>query len=682
MQKESDELSQSILELNGVGKKTAELFEQLNIKSVFDLLSTIPSSFSDKTEIESIDDVSDGDTVVVSGEIVKAVRTKGFRPNFIITVKGDSGSFTVRFIHKIIIFMNLQIGMKIRVDGRALKKRNTIEFIHPEIEIIEKNNKLCNIVPRYSTKGRITQSKIRKLILQAFKKTSKNYKYTLLDNYFNDNFNSMSLLKAFKKLHFPEGDYNDAISEYTSAKKRLVYEEIYLNKHEFLKNLSSYEKKQTFKISTDKNSVSDFIASLPFSLTLGQDSALDSISRSMESNSASRVLIQGDVGCGKTIVALIACLNTIKNGFQCLVLVPTEVLCNQHFKTFSMYLSKHGKISMITGNQTTLEKERIKSELITGQVSILICTHAILYNDYKFQSLALVIIDEQHKFGVKQREKISSFSKQPHLIYMSATPIPRTLALVLYENMNYIKITDKPNGRHITKTNVFSDKFRDNVYGFVKKHLDEGTQVYWVCTRVDDNPENNLLSVELFSDVISKEFPNYQTAILHGKTPSDQKTTIINDFKKGKIKILIATSVIEVGIDCQNANCLVIENSEMFGLSQLHQLRGRVGRGKHQGSCYLMHSENIKDESIEKLRYLETHDSGFDIAEFDLKNRGTGSYLGTKQSGLPDNYKVSTIYDIMENIDQIKKFTYELPSAKISILKRRWKITKINEIQL
>ena len=682
MQKESDELSQSILELNGVGKKTAELFEQLNIKSVFDLLSTIPSSFSDKTEIESIDDVSDGDTVVVSGEIVKAVRTKGFRPNFIITVKGDSGSFTVRFIHKIIIFMNLQIGMKIRVDGRALKKRNTIEFIHPEIEIIEKNNKLCNIVPRYSTKGRITQSKIRKLILQAFNKISKNYKYTQLDNYFNDNFNSMSLLKAFKKLHFPEGDYNDAISEYANAKKRLVYEEIYLNKHELLNNLSSYEKKQSFKISTDNNSVSDFIASLPFSLTLGQDSALDSISRSMESNSASRVLIQGDVGCGKTIVALIACLNTIKNGFQCLVLVPTEVLCNQHFKTFSMYLSKHGKISMITGNQTTLEKERIKSELITGQVSILICTHAILYNDYKFQSLALVIIDEQHKFGVKQREKISSFSKQPHLIYMSATPIPRTLALVLYENMNYIKITDKPDGRHITKTKVFSDKFRDNVYGFVKKHLDEGTQVYWVCTRVDDNPENNLLSVELFSEVISKEFPNHQTAILHGKTPSDQKTTIINDFKKGKIKILIATSVIEVGIDCQNANCLVVENSEMFGLSQLHQLRGRVGRGKYQGHCYLMHSENIKDESIEKLRYLETHDSGFDIAEFDLKNRGTGSYLGTKQSGLPDNYKVSTIYDIMENIDQIKKFTYELPSAKISILKRRWKITKINEIQL
>ena len=682
MQKESDELSQSILTLNGVGKKTAILFEQLNIKSVFDLLSTIPTSFIDKSEIESINDVSDGDNIVVSGEIVKAVRTKGFRPNFIITARGDSGSFTVRFIHKIIIFMNLQIGTKIRVDGRALKKRNSIEFIHPEIEVIEKNNKLRNIVPRYSTKGRITQSKIRKLILQAFNKISKNYKYTQLDNYFNDNFNSMSLLKAFKKLHFPEGDYNDAISEYANAKKRLVYEEIYLNKHELLNNLSSYEKKQSFKISTDKNSVSDFIASLPFSLTFGQESALKSISQSMDSNSASRVLIQGDVGCGKTIVALIACLNTIKSGFQCLVLVPTEVLCNQHFNTFSLYLGKYGKISMISGNQTTLEKERIKRELITGQVSVLICTHAILYNDYRFQSLALVIIDEQHKFGVKQREKISSFSKQPHLIYMSATPIPRTLALVLYENMNYIKITDKPDGRHITKTNVFSDTFRDNVYGFVKKHLDEGTQVYWVCTRVDDNPENNLLSVELFSDVISKEFPNHQTAILHGRTPSDQKTTIINDFKNGKIKILIATSVIEVGIDCQNANCLVIENSEMFGLSQLHQLRGRVGRGKHQGSCYLMHSENIKDESIEKLRYLETHDSGFDIAEFDLKNRGTGSYLGTKQSGLPDNYKVSTIYDIMENIDQIKKFTYELPSAKISILKRRWKITKINEIQL
>ena len=420
---------------------------------------------------------------------------------------------------------------------------------------------------------------------------------------------------------------------------------------------------------------------LPF-LTSGQDSALERIYQSMESNSASRVLIQGDVGCGKTIVALIACLNTIKNGFQCLVLVPTEVLCNQHFNTFSLYLSRYGKISMISGSQTAKEKERVRNELITGDVSVLICTHAILYNDYKFQSLALVIIDEQHKFGVKQREKISSFTKQPHLVYMSATPIPRTLALVLYENMNYIKIADKPEERLVTKTGVYSDKFRNNVYSFVKKHLNEGTQVYWVCTRVDDNPDDNLQSVEHFSEVISKEFPDYQIGILHGKTPSEQKTKIINDFKNGEIQILIATSVIEVGIDCQNANCLVVENSEMFGLSQLHQLRGRVGRGEHQGHCYLMYSENTKDESIEKLKYLETHDSGFDVAEFDLKNRGTGTYLGTKQSGLPDYYKVSTIYDIMENIDQIKKFTYELPSAKISILKKRWKITKINEIQL
>ena len=670
MQRESDELSQSILTLNGVGEKTAALFEQINVKSVFDLLSTIPKSFSDKSEIESINDAEDGDNIVVSGEIVKAVRTKGFRSNFILTVKGDSGSFSVRFIHKIIIFMNLRIGMKIRVEGRALRKSNKIEFIHPEIEVIEENNKLCNIVPRYSTKGRITQSKIRKLILQAFKKASKNYKFTQLDNYFNDNFNSMSLLKAFKKLHFPEGDYNHAISEYTNAKKRLVYEEIYLNKHEFLNTLSFYKKKPFFKISIDKKFVNDFVSTLPFSLTSGQDSALERIYQSMESNSASRVLIQGDVGCGKTIVALIACLITIKNGFQCLVLVPTEVLCNQHFNTFSLYLSRYGKISMISGSQTAKEKERVRNELITGDVSVLICTHAILYNDYKFQSLALVIIDEQHKFGVKQREKISSFTKQPHLVYMSATPIPRTLALVLYENMNYIKIADKPEERLVTKTGVYSDKFRNNVYSFVKKHLNEGTQVYWVCTRVDDNPDDNLQSVEHFSEVISKEFPDYQIGILHGKTPSEQKTKIINDFKNGEIQILIATSVIEVGIDCQNANCLVVENSEMFGLSQLHQLRGRVGRGEHQGHCYLMYSENTKDESIEKLKYLETHDSGFDVAEFDLKNRGTGTYLGTKQSGLPDNYKVSTIYDIMENIDQIKKFTYELPSAKISILKK------------
>ena len=403
----------------------------------------------------------------------------------------------------------------------------------------------------------------------------------------------------------------------------------------------------------------------------------------MQSTQPSRVLIQGDVGCGKTIVAVIACLNVVRNGYQCLVLVPTEVLCNQHFKTFTSLFSGIGRVVMLSGKDSSSRKRDIKLELKNGEISILVATHALLYDDYDFKNLALVVIDEQHKFGVKQREQItSSYAYQPHLIYMSATPIPRTLALVLYENMNYIKIPDKPSSQKKTKSAVYSDHKRQKVYSLVQDHLDKGIQTYWVCTRVEDTTDDTLQSVKMFSEIIKNQFPKYRTAVLHGKISSDEKIRIINEFQRGNIKILVATSVIEVGIDCHNANCLVVENSEMFGISQLHQLRGRVGRGKDQGYCYFIHTDEAKDETVEKLKYLEINTSGFDVAEHDLNTRGAGTYLGTKQSGLPDNYRVTNINDIMNNIHEIKSFTYNLPSAKIKELKKRWNIKKIDEVQL
>ena len=545
------------------------------------------------------------------------------------------------------------------------------------------NKPLQSIIPTYSLRGVISQQKIRKLIVQAFKILSNNYKFSALDDYFNEKFSCMSILKAFKKLHFPAGSYDDAFEEYQQAKKRLIFEEVYLYKHEFLESLLKYDKKQSFGITIESKFTENFIEKLPFILTDGQRNALDRVFDSLQSTQPSRVLIQGDVGCGKTIVAVIACLNVVRNGYQCLVLVPTEVLCNQHFKTFTSLFSDIGKVVMLSGKDSSSKKGDIKLELKNGKISILVATHALLYDDYDFKNLALVVIDEQHKFGVKQREQItSSYAYQPHLIYMSATPIPRTLALVLYENMNYIKIPDKPSSQKKIKSAVYSDHRRQKVYELVQDHLDKGVQTYWVCTRVEDTTDDTLQSVKMFSEIIKNQFPKYRTAVLHGKISSDEKIRIINEFQRGNIKILVATSVIEVGIDCQNANCLVVENSEMFGISQLHQLRGRVGRGKDQGYCYFIHTDDAKDETVEKLKYLEINTSGFDVAEHDLNTRGAGTYLGTKQSGLPDNYRVTNINDIMNNIHEIKSFTYNLPSAKIKDLKKRWNIKKIDEVQL
>ena len=683
MHKKLDDLSMSVGSLSGVGPKTLSLLKQIGINSLFDLLSHIPKEFCDKSETGPLESINHGDRVVASGQIIKSIRTKGIKPNYIITVKGKLGVFTVRFIHKIIIFMNLQPGTNVRVDGKVKMKKGNIEFIHPEIETFVDSNPLQSIIPTYSLRGMISQKKMRKLILQAFKIFSPNYEFTTLDDYFNRNFNCMSMLKAFKKIHFPEGSMEQAFEEYNSAKKRLIFEEVYLYKHEFLENLSKYEGKKSFNISIKEGHTENFIKNLPFKLTDGQRKALDKVFDSLKSNQPSRVLIQGDVGCGKTIVAVIACLNVVRDRHQCLVLVPTEVLCNQHFKTFSNLLGELGKVAKLSGKHTSSEKLDIKHALKTGTISILIATHALLYDDYEFKSLALVVIDEQHKFGVKQRERITStYSNQPHLIYMSATPIPRTLALVLYENMNYLKILDKPDSQKQTKTFIYSDNRRQEIYDHVQKHLDNGMQTYWVCTRVEDTFDDSLQSVKVFSDIIKNQFPNYKTAVLHGKLPADEKIKIINDFQSGDIKILVATSVIEVGVDCKNANCLVVENSEMFGISQLHQLRGRVGRGIDQGYCYFIHTDSVRDETIEKLKYLELNTSGFDVAEHDLKMRGSGTYLGTKQSGLPDNYRVTDINDIMNNIHQIKKFTYNLPSARIRELKKRWNIKKIDEVQL
>jgi ATP-dependent DNA helicase RecG len=679
----SDEISQSISLLKGVGSKTISLLSEIGIESIFDLLSTVPIDLINKEETHSLNDFKNGDTVVVSGEIIKTVKTRGFKSNYIVTVRSDLGIFTVRFIHKIIIFMNLQIGVKIRVSGAPISKSNKIEFIHPEIEIIKDDHELEKIIPKYSIKGRVSQKKFRKFIRQAFTLFTHNYKFSCLDEYFHNEFNTMSLLKALKKIHFPEGDYETAVGDYNLAKQRLAFEEIYLYKHEFLSTINDYNKKDSYVLKLDKQELETFYSSLPFELTKGQNDAIHSISQSFISSSPSKVLVQGDVGCGKTIVAIVACLYAVKNNHQCLVLVPTEVLCLQHFETFNHYLKAICKVAMVSGKNTLAEKTAIRQELSSGKISVIIGTHSLLFNNFNFKNLALVIIDEQHKFGVKQREKISSnYTKQPHLIYMSATPIPRTLALVLYESMNYLTIPDKPSNREITDTVVYNDHSRKQIQDKVLKHLSEGMQIYWVCTRIEDTEGDDKHSVNIFSENLKKIFNGFSISVLHGKLSADEKIKIISSFKLGKIDILVSTSVIEVGVDCANANCLVVENSELFGLAQLHQLRGRVGRGMTRGHCYLVHSNNTGTDAIDKIKYLESHHSGFDIAEFDLKIRGTGTYLGNKQSGMPDNYRVCNINDIMDNISYIKKFKYELSSAEINILKKRWKVKRIDEVQL
>ncbi len=679
----SDEFSHSTLSLTGIGPKTHQELSQIGIHSLFDLLLTLPKEFIDKSVLTPLSEIKSGDKAVVIGTIIKSVRTKSVRPNYIITLQTGSEKFVVRFIHKIIIFKNLVSGVKVRVTGTANIRSGIIEFIHPEIEVIKDQMVLDDVIPRYSTKGTIGQQKFRKIIKDAFQIVSRNYKLSILDKYFHDTFNSMSYLMALKKIHFPTNDYEVACIEYKKAYERIIFEEFYLNKHEILQTIKKTNKKESYSLKIDTMSFENFLRKLPFSLTAGQAKAIENIHELLTHSSPTKTLIQGDVGCGKTLIAVLSCLQFIRNNLQCIILVPTEILCHQHYVVFDRYLGEHGFVEKLSAKSSHAEKNKIKEGLKSGSISILIGTHAILYDDYNFRELGLVLIDEQHKFGVKQRELISTtYDKTPHQILMSATPIPRTLALVLYENMNYIKIEDRPRERKTINTITHSSSNRNSLIQTVTRHLKDGMQVYWVCTRVEDTMDDQTLSVKMFINVLKNEFPNYRIEMLHGKLAAEQKVSIINLFKTGKVDILVTTSVIEVGVDCPNANCLVIENSELFGLAQLHQLRGRVGRGGSQGYCYLVYNYLITKQSIEKLKYLEHQHSGFKIAEYDLANRGAGSYFGTKQSGMPDNYRVSTINDIMDSIFSIKKFKYELSSSEIDQLKKRWNIKSNDDIQL
>lgn len=683
MKKYSDGFSQSILSIQGIGPKIQSQLSSIGINTLFELLLNIPTELIDKSSIARIEDMKQGDKVVVIGTITDSIRTKSLKPNYILTVDTGAGTFTVRFIHKIIIFMNLQVGIKIRVSGTVNIRKQNIEFIHPEIEIISDDNKLQKVIPRYSVKGRVSQKRFRKYIRDAFKIVSDNYRLSVLDNYFHDNFDCMSYLMALKRLHFPSDDFKKAIDDYHNARKRLIYEEFYLNKHEFIQTLRRSQQKDGHPITINHDQHLNFLKNLNFRLTKGQEDAISNLFTQFNKSLPSSNLVQGDVGCGKTLVAIMSCLQFIKNNLQCIVLVPTEILCQQHYETFSKYLKGHGVIEQLTGKSNNSEKSLIKDRLLSGEISILIGTHAVLYDDYHFKNLGLIVIDEQHKFGVKQREHISTiYRKRPHLMLMSATPIPRTLSLVIYENMNYIKIEDKPSNRELVYTKVFDDEYREELNDRISEHLNRGMQIYWVCTRVEDTGNDNLLSVKSFIKILRQKFSNAIIEILHGKINSQEKIEIINRFKSGDIDILVTTSVIEVGIDCPNANCLIIENSELFGLAQLHQLRGRVGRGVSKGFCYLVHQHTLAKESFDKIKYLENHHSGFEIAEYDLVNRGSGTLLGTKQSGLPDNYRLSSLEDIMDNIFSMKKFKYELSSFDINELKSRWNIKANEDIQL
>lgn len=530
----------------------------------------------------------------------------------------------------------IKIGKEYLFYGKVDKKGRLYEMSAPEIEYADNNER---IRPIYSQTAGLSTKIIEKTLAQIL--SDKEFVLTdILPQALREKYKLCSIKYALKNIHFPQSD--DALK---TARKRLVFDELFIFQIA-MKKLRHRVKKDTSAV-IKQNYSSEFFNMLPFKPTNAQIRAVNDCINDMSCPNPMSRLLQGDVGSGKTAVAAAICYNAAKNGFQSALMAPTEILAVQHYDSLSQLLTPAGiKTALLTGSTTAADKRDIRQGLADGSIQFVVGTHALLQENVIFKALGLVVTDEQHRFGVSQRACLAGKGINPHLLVMSATPIPRTLALIIYGDLDISVLDELPPGRQIIETYRIDSGKRQRAYNFIKKHLDMGRQAYIVCPLVEQN-QSELTAATVYADEISqKYFTNYNVGLLYGKMKPSQKEAVMKDFAEGKIQLLVSTTVIEVGIDVPNAVIMLIENAERFGLSQLHQLRGRVGRGKYKSYCILV-SDAKGDIAKKRLNVMCATNNGFIIADEDLKLRGPGDFFGSRQHGLP-NLNIADLHGDMD----------------------------------
>ena len=615
--------------VKGIGEKRAQLFKKrLGLFTLQDLLSHYPRSYEDWTNPFRIDEVPFNENVCVKAKISSDIQKKITRNKKIETYQFYIYDRTGQI--KVTIFNNKYLAESLKKEDEYLfygkVKWGGVfrEMSSPEIRPISE----CKIRPIYHSTDGLTSRQIEKIITNIFE----NFEVEeFLSEDIIKQFNLISHTEAIYQAHLPKSREN-----IESARKRLAFEEL-LFLRLGLKGMKNRNRGKNSKVISPP-SFDEIFSVFPFELTNAQKNVIKDCVKDMSGAHPMNRLVQGDVGCGKTAVAAALCHITALNGYMSVMLVPTEILANQHFNTLcQLFETKDYNIELLTGSLSAKEKQRIKADLKKGKVNILVATHAVLTDDVELPNTALVITDEQHRFGVSQRATLSQKSDHPHTLVMSATPIPRTMGLVVYGDLDISIINELPKGRTPIKSYYVNYDLRKRAIGYIKKHLDDGFQGYIVCPMIDndDNSESELTAASNYAEELSNDLlKGYTVGLLHGKMKPKEKDKVMADFASGKIQVLVSTTVIEVGIDVPNAVIMVIENADRFGLSQLHQLRGRVGRGTAQSSCIFISNSTSKTTN-ERLKVLCSTTDGFKIAEADLKLRGPGNFLGKEQHGLP-----------------------------------------------
>ena len=569
-------------------------------------------------------------------------------------VRDESGGCEIVWYNQGYLKNNFKPSERYKFYGKVKAGYGKYEMQSPVFETENSNKNIGKIIPIYPLTYSLTQNTLRKIMENALNEVNGKLEETL-PNYIINKYHFYDINTAIKQIHFP-----DNFEKFKLARNRLVFEELLSMQLALLSLKNKYEvKKKGISFSKDAK-MSDVINNLPFKLTKAQLRVLEEIDNDMESDKPMNRLLQGDVGSGKTVIALTAAYKAVKSGYQATIMAPTAILATQHLESFNEILKDTGiRCELLISGITKKKKEDILQRLADGEIDILIGTHAILEENVVFKNLGLVVTDEQHRFGVRQRSIIAQKGENPDVLVMTATPIPRTLALILYGDLDISIIDELPPNRKKIETYAVKKGMEVRVNNFIAKNIQEGRQCYIVCPLVEENEEINAVSVmELVEHYQKNVFQNFRVTYLHGKMRPKEKDAIMEEFKNGNIDILISTTVIEVGVNVPNANIMLIENAERFGLAQLHQLRGRVGRGEFQSYCVLKYEGNSKIIQ-ERMKVISSTNDGFVISEKDLELRGSGEFFGTRQHGIPE-FKIANLFEDIDTLKMVQAIAMEI----------------------
>ena len=677
-------MSTDLLDLKGIGKKGLEKLNKIGIETTEDLLFHLPIRYQDKTKFTKISELEPGKKYYIEG-IVERSNVVFYKTRmFLVKISDPTGFIQLRFFYFNKSQMkNFSLGRKIRIYGELRLANKVKEMIHPECDFIDEKNapELDQfLTPVYPITEGLHQKSIRNFIKQTLLllKNKKIFFPEILPKKILDRFNLVDINTALLNIHNPNKNisYEELLGSENINKKRLIFEELLAHQLIFKRIRALNKRLSSFALNNNEKPIKQLISQLPFEPTKSQLKVMKEIIQDMQKNTPMMRLVQGDVGSGKTLVALFGALHAISNGYQVAFMAPTEILSEQHFQSIKLMLEGFDiNIAILYSGIKAKEKEMIIEDIRLGNIDLIIGTHALIQNQISFANLALVIIDEQHKFGVHQRMTLTSKGKKidtfPHQLILTATPIPRTLAMSLYGNLDYSIIDEMPKGRQDIDTIALPEERRSEVLKKISAKCKDGNQVYWVCPLINESDVLECKAAINTYEELRTELKDINIGLIHGKMKMQEKEKVMSDFRGKKIDLLVSTTIIEVGLDVPNATVMIIENSERMGLSQLHQLRGRVGRGNKKSSCILIYKSGLTELAKTRINILRKCNNGFDIAREDLDIRGPGEILGRKQKG-DINFKIANITRDYKFINDTKDCAEDISNKASEKLAKRW----------